>query len=356
MPKGIEPISPFGLSQEDAIIEFKKFRQSIKREARIEAKPDACRLCGKHLTSFCNSHTLPKLSLKQIAVNGIVLTAYGLTNPLLEREIGVNKTATFHTICRDCDNQFFADYENPDAYIDRPSQKMLGQIATKTYLYAQDKVANELATYHIGSNRFNYDDPHESVRGIDRLENEDYLKQAIQCAKRGNALYSLMLFERLDYVVPVAFHGKLDIISDFEGNVINNLHAQNPSYRIEPLHICVFPLKDASAVIAFHGAKAKRFKGLSRQLSSLNRDDRLCAILKLMLAYSEEVYFSPAINSEALESDAMKKIMAMNIDENAYIFATGARRQTLIQVAANRYAIQILPDIPNLLAPMYALH
>ena len=355
MPEQANNRPPFNSFNANASIEFNKFRQSLKREASFEAKPGFCRLCGKPSTSFCRSHTVPQFSLKQIAVDGFVLSAYGIISPFDDAKTGLGKTATFNTICRNCDNTFFKDYENPDAYITKPSQKMLGQIAAKIYLYAQDKVANELATYSITRRKYSYHSPYEPVRNTDRQENEAYLKRSINCAKTGNGQFATILFEKLDYVVPIAFQGKLDIISDFEGHVINNLHARNTGYRIEPLYVCVFPLKSASAVIVFHDKKAKRFKRFAKQLCSQNREERLCAVLKLILAYSEEAYFSPSISSDVLEDEHFRMLLEMNIDETPYIHAMAKTRQTLIEVASNRYAVLNLPDIPNLLAPQYAL-
>lgn len=51
----------------------KNIRKKISKllsEARNAAKPDKCILCGKPQTSFCNSHSVPQLSLRNIASDG----------------------------------------------------------------------------------------------------------------------------------------------------------------------------------------------------------------------------------------------------------------------------------------------
>ena len=42
----------------------------IKKEANKYTKGTNCALCGKSCTSFCNSHTIPRFVIKNIAENG----------------------------------------------------------------------------------------------------------------------------------------------------------------------------------------------------------------------------------------------------------------------------------------------
>ena len=52
------------------IIEVRKKVNKMLSEARKKAKPPKCILCGKEQSSFCNSHSVPKMVLKNIAKAG----------------------------------------------------------------------------------------------------------------------------------------------------------------------------------------------------------------------------------------------------------------------------------------------
>ena len=69
MPKLID------IPEETDMIGVRKKVNDLLSKARKSAKPDKCILCGKSQTSFCNSHSVPQLSLKNIAENGKVLHA-----------------------------------------------------------------------------------------------------------------------------------------------------------------------------------------------------------------------------------------------------------------------------------------
>lgn len=90
------------------MIDVRKKANKLLSKARNDAKPDKCILCGKSQTSFCNSHSVPQLSLKNIAKNGKVLHASILMGiDVIDIEKGVNNSGTFHFICNECDWTFF---------------------------------------------------------------------------------------------------------------------------------------------------------------------------------------------------------------------------------------------------------
>ena len=95
------------------IVKIRKQISKLFSEARNAAKPDKCILCGKPQTSFCNSHSIPQLSLRNISSDGKLLLASALMGiEVVDDEKGVNNSGTFHFICNDCDGSFFQDYEN----------------------------------------------------------------------------------------------------------------------------------------------------------------------------------------------------------------------------------------------------
>lgn len=85
------------IPEETDIIEVRKRTSRMLAEARSTAKPDRCIMCGKEQTSFCNSHSVPQLSLINIADDGKVLQASAIIGiDVLDIEKGVNNSGTFH--------------------------------------------------------------------------------------------------------------------------------------------------------------------------------------------------------------------------------------------------------------------
>ena len=68
----------FDIPEGTDIIEIRKQMGKLLSQTRNLAKPDTCILCGKNQTSFCNSHSVPQLSLRNIADNGMLLHSSAL--------------------------------------------------------------------------------------------------------------------------------------------------------------------------------------------------------------------------------------------------------------------------------------
>ena len=47
-------------------VPVRKQINKLLREAQNDSKPEECILCGKKQTSFCNSHSIPQMILKNI--------------------------------------------------------------------------------------------------------------------------------------------------------------------------------------------------------------------------------------------------------------------------------------------------
>ena len=89
-------------------IKVKKRLSNIQQESRRRAKLDKCCICGKTVSSFCNSHSIPRFVLERIARDGQVLNgACALDLLFINQQDGVNRSGTFYLLCNDCDNKFF---------------------------------------------------------------------------------------------------------------------------------------------------------------------------------------------------------------------------------------------------------
>lgn len=93
--------------------------------------------------------------LKTIACEGKVLEPGVLMDEIdvVDLESGIKKSGTFHFICRECDALYFQDYENKEALLNDPTDKMLAEIALKSMLQMLSKRNEEIALFDIFQKR-----------------------------------------------------------------------------------------------------------------------------------------------------------------------------------------------------------
>ena len=345
----------------EELAEFNKMHGRYRREARQAAKPEACLLCGKPRTSYCNSHSVPEFCLRRIAVDGKVTTiASAIGTNLVKSEEGIGKAGTFHLICNDCDNLFFKGYESSETWSDAPSQRIMGQIAVKTCLYELSKAREQIPFHDALVRDFDSELSRKkaSVRVTDSKDDQRNLELAYRAATRGIRSFRIVYYNVLPYVVPIAMQAMVNPIADFEGGLINNLFNHEPSYYIEPLYVCVFPLEASSIVLLFRNRRTRRYDAFERQLKEMPENEVLTSIVKLAFAYSEEVYCSPNVEHEVMDHPGLVTLARMNIDQLT-LFAIGESREKAIrnvaQQGASAYAIRGLPEVPPLLSAEFAL-
>lgn len=120
----------------------KQKASELEKQVEQMTKPDYCYLCGRKITSCCNSHIVPQFILKEIAENGIIY--YGQSfhkyNYLIPTKTGIKNAFTFKLICRDCYKKQFENYERPEVVLDfnkfsiEKPKLILIEIAIKSHL------------------------------------------------------------------------------------------------------------------------------------------------------------------------------------------------------------------------------
>lgn len=337
-------------------IPINKFVTRINKKARMQAKGQKCHVCGKLCSSFCNSHSVPQFVLENVAENGKVMETFQGELPTSGNDTGKNQAGTFHIICDNCDNTLFSDYENPNAYTGVPSNDMLAQIAAKNYLQMIDKRKIEIELYALLEQRFdNFSSMPGGGKTVEELDLNEYqvrLDYALRSlSKKLNNSYYLGYYKILDYVVPYAMQSPIALIADLEGNLINNLYNFSEQYRIEYIHVAVFPLKSSSVVMLFVEGGTKRYRKFFRQLNKLEEYDQLAAINYMIFSYTENAFINPG-SYKNLKNNAqfMKVCRKTTISES-----TIGIPNPLTQAMADFSFSQRL-DIPNLLSNEYALN
>lgn len=343
----------------DDLIRFKKTMSELNKTAKKEAKPNFCCICGDEMTSFCNSHTVPRYCLREIAVDGKLLTTASVVGGnLINAEVGISEAATFKRVCKKCDTEYFKLYETPDALRSEPTHQMLGQIAAKNLLREISKGRLELGLETALGDKVSAEyRTMMTVRSVDIREDEKALKEALCVGRkpRSSNAYHLVHYRLLPYVTPFAFQQMISPIADFVGGVINNSYNPSVNYKIEPIHICVLPTKGATAVIVFRNEKAKRYREFERQFRGLEENDKLLALVKLIFAYSEDVLLSKLLPSTVLSNESLKTLVKMSHNYFGFGNSIEEYKKAAYQSALTDFAINNMPDPPNLLLERFSL-
>ena len=336
------------------IVGVRKKMNKLLSTARNNAKPDKCILCGKPQTSFCNSHSVPQLSLKNIAENGKVLHASLLMGiDVIDIEKGVNNSGTFHFICNDCDGKFFQDYENEQNLKSSPTDKMLAEIAVKNLLLHLSKRGQEKKLYRELQEEFHTYTNLENLEGIKELDVRDYTEE-LQfhkdiADKNISGGYQILYWSVLPYKVPIATQSAIALSKDLEGNEINNIFDMSESVRMQFMHLAILPLKEESVVLVFYHKRDKLYRKLRHQINSLSEQKVLQFLNYIIFAYTENYFISKTIQS-TIESN--EKLIELGQENSGYPNMGFLEPDNLFGMG---YQPIGMDEIPNFLAPDWAV-
>lgn len=335
---------------------IKRKINDIVKKSRAAAKGETCYYCGKKVSSFCNSHSVPAFCLRNISEDGEVLTLNALVdNPLIESEKGIKSAGTFQLICRDCDSKIFAEYENPDNYVSQPSDKMIAQMALKNYLKAISKRLFETELYRIAQEETGRtSDIFDVKTEINVLDLKEYIagyRKAKKAIERGRVSeYYVCFYERLPYVVPIAFQCSVALVFDFEGNIINDIYNHSEDYEVKNINISILPMKNDTIVLMFLDDGDTRYRKFYKQFRKLSLDDKLAAITFIMFAYSEDIYFSKEIQKDVENSQKLCDVGRSGQDILSFTPFFDPYR-----TLQKNYDLSKRHSIPNLLSEKYKI-
>lgn len=298
-------------------IDFNKIRSKVAKKSRKDSKPTKCLYCGEDTSKFCKSHSMPASFLRNIAVDGKVYTTNKLIDlPLLDSDEGVNKSGTFQVICRSCDSKVFQEYENPANYNTKPTAQMIAQIAMKNHLRNIGKRRHELALY----NNYKGIAPSSSVffdamLEVDNLDLNEYIrgfKRAKKVIGKGwEDEFYLFYYEKLDYVVPVAFQGEISLHFDLSGNIINDVYNKSKKYTIQTIHISIFPLESTSIIMLFIDKNNKRYRRFYQDFKKLDHEQKLGAINFIIFSYAEDIFMNKNVHDAFLKNKNLQKVAGL---------------------------------------------
>lgn len=340
----------------DNFVDKKKEINRILAQSRKRAKKDKCMYCNEEKSSFCNSHSVPAFCLKNIATDGSLYYSNTLIDvALLDSEKGVKNAGTFQLICRDCDSKIFQEYEDPKNYEKETTPKMLAQIAMKNYLRNIGKRLNEHAMFEIASeiNPFacGMTEYMHSIQEIDLLDYKREFEKAKRLSKKNwNGEYYQFYYEKLDYVVPLAYQGSISLVVDLDGMIVNNIYNKDINYKIQDLHICIFPLKESSIVMMFIDSNNKRYRNFYKKFNKLSHDDKLELVNYLIFLYSEDVFISKNIPQHILKNDKL-----IEVSQQSSMAFLSTPFVDVTEESKKVYDLSKRNEIPNLLSEKYKL-
>lgn len=337
-------------------IEYNKRMSSVRSTARKRAKQQVCYICEKPCSSFCNSHSVPQFCLRRIATDGkVYFSGIQKELPFLGDDTGVKEAGTFQIICRDCDSTVFQEYENPLSYEQIPTGVMLSQIAMKNYLHMIGKRNLEYELYSTMkeklAGRADGLNSQLSVIKLDLMDYEaGYARAKIASQGNHNDWYYLCYYKQLEYVVPYAFQGIVDLISGFNDEIINDLYNMSADYHTQELHIAVFPLEEKSVILMFIDSRHKRYRKFYQQLNRLPVEEQLSVINYIILSYSENVFLS-----KSLGNNVFKNSKFLETCKKSNMAISQMPIESAIDAAIEAFSLSKHYECPNLLSKEYAI-
>lgn len=339
---------------QDAIQTKKEFN-TLMKTIRAKSKTENCLYCNNQCSSFCNSHTIPLFCLKNIAKNGYVNCFNSIIpSSILKKENGVKEAGTFHLICRTCDSSIFQDYENPDNYVNIPSNKMLAEIDMKNCLKMIYKRLIELEMYHEIYKKTGMDQllTRTKTSYIDLKEFKDaFIRAKRHTIKPFPGDYFLGFYKTIPYVVPIAFQGLINVYFDLNDDIVNDVFDPNPLHRMEYMSLCVFPLKNETVITMFTERRNNRYQRLFNQINKVrNLEEQLEIINYLIFLYCEDYFVSPELSDDVL--DSLKPLAGKTTE-----FRTDSRitQKTILEKERAINSLKTREAVPNLLSERFKL-
>lgn len=296
----------------DEIIEIRKMINQQIKNARRKSRHKKCLLCDKE-GGFCDSHIIPQFCLENIAWNGKLNTFHTLIDSkLLSNDSGISNAGIFRIICKPCDGSVFQDYEKAEAYEICPSEKALNQIALKTALRDIYKHETEIELFEASKQIM------KEKASILSLFVNMMLEAQIKARKRdlqecyeifnisksflttSDSWIRVISYDKLNYTCPIAFQGMVPLVTGVDGEVINDSFNHKCNYKIEYLHIAIFPLKEATAVTLFIDSKSTRYAQFEAHIGNMTQEQRLEIINRIIFLYTEDYFLSKQLDEDTI--------------------------------------------------------
>lgn len=288
-------------------------------------KVDNCVLCGKKITSACNSHVVPQFILKEIAENGHVSYGHALHTINingLDRTTGVKNAYTFRLICKDCDRKTFQDYENPlnlenfDSLDLNTRKKILCEMAIKTHLSHismkyRRMVARDLPT---GGKLGTLEQEGKLIfaERIDMEEHERYIQMLRKFIKSNKNPFVVLYDKVLDYKTKLATQTVINYNYDLTGKKIFDPDLVIYDNECRYFYLMILPQKDKTRILFYIEKEyLPNVQVIADQFQSLSDGDKLHFLFISLLIHDQQFYMAPSFAKTIFKKD--KKIVKLYV-------------------------------------------
>lgn len=283
----------------EKIIKLRKEYSRIISKSKQQAKKSECMWCGKKITRFCNSHSVPQCVLKNIDIDGKLDYFNSIVDiPLINKDRGIGEAATFKLICSNCDNKIFRDYEELSKLESPPTEVMLEEIALKNVLMMLNKRYFEIELFRNLKKEYNSPFPYEAKQEVNALDERDFwwdfvrIKAMLSSSKETKSKYKMFFWRKLDYIIPIAFQGLVTLYGDLEGNLVTDIYNTSEDIIVKYMHVCMFPLETSSVVFAFYHEDDTEYDSFAEQFCKLDKEEQLAVLSYIVYGYCEDMLFA----------------------------------------------------------------
>lgn len=280
------------------IIEARKKYSELSNLSKSQAKKGECIWCGKKITRFCNSHSIPQMVLDNIDTDGKLDYFNTIVKiPLINEDKGIGEAGTFKLICNDCDSKIFQNYEDPKKICLIPDERMLEEIALKNMLVMLSKRFYEIELYNNMQQQYQMPFPYMQKQEVNGLDERDYLWNFNRIRKMmesdiQESKFCLFYWKKLDYKIPIDFQGAITLYGDLEGKMITDIYNKSEDVIVKNMHICMFPLEKESVVFAFYHEDDHEYDNFKNQFLALEEEDKMSLLSYLVYEHSEDMIFA----------------------------------------------------------------
>ncbi|WP_154708463.1 hypothetical protein [Bifidobacterium animalis] len=259
--------------------------------------------------SLCTSHSIPQHCLSNITDSGklVALNTF-IDFPARPSMEGRKQCGTFRLICRACDTKVFSKYENFSVYTENfetlapyhEEQIILNQIAMKNSLSSLYDALQSASTFQDALNYITENGSRHSetplkqylqVSQDDAIQYNRIFKETQKISHKNNIhnVYRIGFYRIIPHQMQVAFQGLILPRQDFDGSIIYDGESEK---QFNPLHVCIFPDKERTILLAFCKSKCVQYRSLLRTIRAMDDDDAAKALIALSINYSSNFYIS----------------------------------------------------------------
>ncbi len=308
-------------------IEEASFVHDIDRFSKV----DHCLLCGKKMSSACNSHVVPQFILRGIAENGQVSYGYVFhkrTIKGLEKTTGIKNAYPFRLICNECDKKTFAYYEDPKNLerfdvLDVDTKKiMLCEMAIKAHLshiymkyrriVALDASTGGLLGVLEKEGRAVF------AERTDIEEHVSYIDKLRKFAKSNKNPFVILFDKELDYQTRLATQTVLHFNYDLGGKPIYDTNVVIGAKPCRYFYLMVLPYNGKTRVLFYIEKKGlEDVQAVVDQFGALSDDDKLHFLFVSLIIHDQQFHMSPSFAENIVKKD--KKLSKLYVDTEKHL-------------------------------------